>query len=560
MGKLQYNGLQLRLYVQAVLASCFVGAVVANIGQLQVFARTANTAQTFNAKTSRCLGGPNAVGDGAADDTIPIRNCLQAAEHRNDGSTVYLPSGTYAVMRQAWDSPWPTPPAIFTISFANLTIKGDGSASTHLLGYMPGKVDPGGSTPGINCMVTGEKGFKIARFTMFYITATDAHATTFDGLDINGQGGFTGDSTVGGITSNCDGWDMTHKGINLAAQTSGVTIKNSTVGNFRGEIVYSDVHYSLVTLSETVIKGSNGSAISVPNLRANNITIGGSGSDGVLNCSEGFSFNGEAEQFSGVNSCAYASANGIVVIGQKSASFKISGFNFSNIGSGYDVLLSDGAWNGTISGNSFSRGIILSFLKLYPGQTQGFGNLTIQNNQISSGGILLNPQSNRVQQSLTISGNTIKSHATLLDFEVSTAVQNISIINNILQSGSNDVTNGVTYRGYVGLWAGTVRANYQSGLNFYDSATGTVTATLFPASDLVWLNSNAATTELVQINPANLVYYPTNYTVTFVAPSQSNWYIKADAAWNTLGADLNVPIGTTGICMRFNGSKFEHTC
>jgi hypothetical protein len=98
----------------------------------------------------------------------------------------------------------------------------------------------------MNCVVTGEHYFKIARFNMFDITATDAHVTTFDGLDINGQGGFTGDTTVGGITSNCGGWDMTHKGIYLAGQTSGVTIKNSTVRNFRGEVVYSSVHYSLV--------------------------------------------------------------------------------------------------------------------------------------------------------------------------------------------------------------------------------------------------------------------------------------------------------------------------
>jgi Pectate lyase superfamily protein len=560
MGKLEYNGSQLMRYLWAF---CFVGlsacVVVADADPLQGFPGAANSVRTFNVKTSRCLGGPNAVGDGVADDTIPIRNCIQAAEHWNDGSTVYLPAGTYAVMRQAWESKWPTWQAIFTISSANLTIKGDGPASTHLVGYMPGKVDPGGSMPGTNCVVTGEHYFKIARFNMFFITAKDAHVTTFDGLDINGQGGFTGDSTVGGITSNCDGWDMTHKGIDLAGQTSGVTIKNSTVRNFRGEVVYSGVHYSLVTLSETTIKGSNASAISVTNLRANNITIGGSDSDGVYNCSEGFSFNGEAQRFSGTNSCSDASANGIVIIGQQSANFQIAGFNFSNIK--HDVLLSEGAWNGTISGNNFSSGIILSFLNLYPGKTQGFGNLTIQNNQISDG-VLLNPQSQRIQHSLTISGNTIESGATLLDVQVSPAVQDISITNNILQAGSHDENYGASNRGYVGLWAGTVRANYRSGLNFndYDSATGTATATIFPGTDLVWLNSNRATTELVQINPANLIYYPTNYTVTLVAPSQSNWYIKADAAWNTLGADLNVPIGTTGLCLRFNGSKFEHSC
>jgi hypothetical protein len=130
------TGLQLRRNLWAAWASCFVGlsacVVAADADQHQVFPRAANSARTFNVKTSRCLGGPNAVGDGVADDTIPIRNCIQAAEHWNDGSTVYLPAGTYAVMRQAWDSKWP--PAIFTISSANLTIKGDGSASTHLVG------------------------------------------------------------------------------------------------------------------------------------------------------------------------------------------------------------------------------------------------------------------------------------------------------------------------------------------------------------------------------------------------------------------------------------------
>ena len=177
-----------------------------------------------------------ATGNGSTDDTVAIRNALGAAEAAG-GGIVYLPAGNYAVDLQPGD---PSEGSIFTIDTSNIVFIGDhnaaGQSTTYLDGYCQGLKNPATTW-------TDNSDGTIGRFSMFKIA--NAPTQTISGIQIrslviNGDAGWTGNYTVGGVQSTGDGWDMTHKGIEIVDQghISSVLVFNGTVENWRGEEIY----------------------------------------------------------------------------------------------------------------------------------------------------------------------------------------------------------------------------------------------------------------------------------------------------------------------------------
>ena len=98
---------------------------------------------------------------------------------------------------------------------------------------------------------------------------------------INGDAGWTGNYTVGGVQSTGDGWDMTHKGIKIMdpgeGAVTGVLVFNCTVENWRGEEIWDggDSTGTVDIIQDTLIS-SDADAVSVSaNLTVAYCTIGG---------------------------------------------------------------------------------------------------------------------------------------------------------------------------------------------------------------------------------------------------------------------------------------------
>jgi hypothetical protein len=90
-----------------------------------------------------------------------------------------------------------------------------------------------------------------------------------------------------------------------------------------------------------------------------------------------------------------------------------------------------------------------------------------------------------------------------------------------------------------------------------DEFTATLTTNFVPMTDRTRFgNANALPAhQLAVIDPSLLVNYPTGFMTTCFSASATNWYLKADAAWNTWPSDINVTSG--GITIRFNGTLFD---
>ena len=221
--------------------------------------------KVFNVKTY------GAVGDGAHDDTVAIRKALSAAESAG-GGIVYLPSGSYAVDRQASDGDTTSTinRPIFTISSSDITFIGDGPTRTHLMGYYQGLLNPA-----THWSVTGDSYFIISRFNMFSLSGTISNVQ-FRSLDIDGNAGWTGNYNVGGNATTGDGWDMSHKGIEMAGGANDVLAFNITLQNWRGEEFYCGGDNGAVSIVLSSLYSSDADAISCSaDFFASNITIGG---------------------------------------------------------------------------------------------------------------------------------------------------------------------------------------------------------------------------------------------------------------------------------------------
>ena len=508
-----------------------------------------------------------ALGNGKHDDTVAIRAAIAAAQAAG-GGTIYFPAGTYDVAMQASDAPSQFP-AIFNITSSNLTFEGAGPTQTILSGFMPGLLDPK-----THWNVTGQSYVAISRFGMFSINSTTATGAisniTFESMNIDGNLGYTGNFTVGGVPATGDGWDLTSKAIALsgALPVNNIVIQNTTIDNWRGEEVYAGgSNIGSVSLIDDDIYGTNGDGVSVSgNLLMNGTTIGGSApGDDVYNGLENFDL-GSPQQTIIENSTIEVSSNpntvhgdGIVYLGLSTSQLVVQNSTIAN--NWYGILFSEVGSNVHIQNNTFSNNnnaMITSVLGLYPQYPTGFSNFTIQGNSFSHSGAAFLSQDysgNYAFNNLVINGNTVTYGTLLGGGFYGPKWSGFVVENNVLGTGASDISNPASYVGTnFATWTNTTRqgTNFSTDgykINDFTTATTTVIA---PVSDQTVLNVNqhAKGTQLVSISAATMKGYPVGFTTTIYSWSMSNWVLQADPRWNNF--TKNIPIGPQGVKIQVN--------
>jgi hypothetical protein len=514
-----------------------------------------------------------AQGNGVADDTVAIRSALSAAEAAG-GGIIYLPTGTYAVDPQASDPvAWGS---IFTITASNIVFIGDhdpvtGATTTHLDGYVEGLKDPV-----TNWYVTGDSYIKIGRFSMFSIdtsaAGTNLSNIQFRSLDVNGQAGYTGDSTVGGNTTTGDGWDMTHKAIRMGGRNNldNVLVFNCDVRNWRGEEIFAGGGTELghINIVDSHIHGTNASAVSCTGsvLMSNSIVGGSNAGDDVYNGFEDYIFPGQTNLIE--NSTIMCSSdptnlhgNGIVLIGDPAAvSLTVQGNTITQCHFG--LLFSEAAHNVLVQNNTFSdnvQSMITSILGLYPNLTTGFGNFTISNNTFNSSGAAFLAQN--AVANLALNGNTVTNGFLLDGSGFGTPLgtwPGFVVENNTLGTSAKDVGGG--YNGQnVALWSNTARpadggtAFFQSAADKVDDFSTNTTTVIRFLTDLTILNYNPNVgTQYVTIDPSTIASYPVGFKTTIYNWTKTNWVLKADPTWNTFSSDLPIDISPNGLTIQVN--------
>ncbi|SBT65763.1 Pectate lyase superfamily protein [Micromonospora sediminicola] len=111
-----------------------------------------------------------AVGDGVADDTVPIQKALDAAA-ADGGGTVYLPAGTYRV------SPQGSNPYTLWLHSSRTILKGAGSSSTRIYNAASVMRDPGAAF-GKNVIRVGPVANRLAWDDWWYGAETNVKAVT----------------------------------------------------------------------------------------------------------------------------------------------------------------------------------------------------------------------------------------------------------------------------------------------------------------------------------------------------------------------------------------------
>jgi parallel beta-helix repeat protein len=507
-----------------------------------------------------------ALGNGKHDDTVAIRSAISAASAAG-GGTIYFPAGTYAVDMQPGD-PTTGFPAIFPITSSNLTFEGAGPTQTILSGFMPGLLNPV-----THWNVTGQSYVAISRFGMFQINTTTATGPisniTIEGMNIDGNLGYTGNFTVGGNTTTGDGWDLTSKAISLngSQPVNNIVIENTTIDNWRGEEVYAGgSNIGSVSLIDDDIYGTNGDGVSVSgNLLVNGTTIGGSApGDGVYNGMENFDL-GSPQQTIVENSTIEVSSNpnslhgdGIVYLGLSTSQLVVTNSTITN--NWYGILFSEVGSNVRIQGNTFSNNddaMITSILGLYPQYPTGFSNFNIQGNTFAHSGAAFVSQaygSGYAFNNLVLNGNTVTYGTVLGGGYYGPKWSGFVVENTTLGAGATDIGNTSAYVGTnFATWTNTTRvgtnfATVGDRVNDFSSATTTV---ITPMTDQTVLNvnQNPKGTQLVELGPS-VKDYPVGFTTTIYSWSMNNWALKADPSWNNF--TKNIPVGPQGVKIQVN--------
>jgi hypothetical protein len=514
-----------------------------------------------------------ATGNGKTDDTVAIRNTIAAAE-KVGGGIIFFPTGTYDVAPQASDAPTQFP-AIFTITSSNLVFLGMGATKSILSGYMPGL-----ENPVTHWNVTGNSYVQISRFGMFQIDSSAATGPIsnieFRSLNLDGNLGYTGNFTVGGVPSTGDGWDLTSKAIALDGDEpiNNVLVFNTTIDNWRGEEVYAGGQYiGSVYLINDDIYGTDGSAVSLSaDLVINHTTIGGDQpGDDVYNGVENFDLGAPQQTLIQESTIEVSSnpddlhGNGIVYLGLSTSSLVVQASTIED--NWYGILFSEIANNVHIEGSTFSNNndaMITSILGLYPQYPTGFTNFTIQGNTFSNSGAVFYSQDYAGDYSfdhLVINGNTVTDGVILEGGYYGPTWTDFVVENNVLGAGATDVYNLDSYVGTnYALWINNTREGAvasTAGVRISDFTTSDVT-TMTPITDetVLYLNSNPTKSQYVTMNPATLQDYPIGFTTTIYALSSTNWVLQANPAWNTF--TKNIPVGPNGVTIEMNAQgKFQ---
>jgi hypothetical protein len=465
---------------------------------------------------------------------------------------------------------------ILQITHSNIVLIGDGPANTVIKAYVTGLLDPT-----TNWVTTGRQDYKIGRGSLFWLNSTASGSAVsgvqFRSFKMDGQCPYTGDNSTGGTPTTGDGWDIFHKGalINGVHMADNTLFHNIDGYRWRGEILYAggdNTTLGTVAIINCKLHGTNADAVSMSvAMTCANCAIGGStaGDD----CFNGFENRSYPGQNSLIQDCTIqvgASTQhgfGIAILGASGATWTAQRNTITNAASG--ILLSEACHTLLVDSNTFSNCgncILISRLGLYGDLPAGWTDFTISNNTyggtVVSGGLYLH-QGPTPTHNLAFSANTIQTvdtnhRAGIIGGNFGEPLSGwgtFTIDGTVVGTGSGD---GTTYP-VRAVWTNTSRGGQKTGHRWdFGSEPAGALYVVEAYSDQVYLNTNASAGHAFAVfDPATFADYPTNFQTTFVLGAQTNWYLPANAAWNTWVSDIHIVDGVTTI--KFNGTKFDQT-
>jgi len=213
--------------------------------------------------------GFGARGDGLVDDTASIQSAIDYVSE--SGGIVYLPAGTYKIKPQASIAVDRTRANALTIAADNVTLAGDGPSLTKLVFRAFGDRDPTDSYE-LYPWYSKDGSPNVWRGSAIFIAGGDdasrpRHNITIEDLEIDGgvRPGNTWDRTVPAGRAG-EGWDISHKGINLqeGGHLRRILIRNVHAHDFRGEIIYGGGSFiDEVTVENCELHGTNADCLSL---------------------------------------------------------------------------------------------------------------------------------------------------------------------------------------------------------------------------------------------------------------------------------------------------------
>ena len=246
--------------------------------------------------------GYGARGDGIADDTPAIQAAIDAVI-ADGGGVVYLPAGTYKIAPQVSISVDRLRANALRVTGDNVVITGDGPTLTKLAFRSLGDRDP---TTGYELYpwYSRDGGLNVWRGSAIYIaggeTAEQARRNiVIENLEIDGGAmpGNTGNRAWPAGTQTGDGWDISHKGVNLQedGHHRGIVLRNLHMHDFRGEIVFGGGGFIDDVLVENCeLHGTNADCLS---LAASQVVRGCRFYDAAHACIENFHFAKRARYY-----------------------------------------------------------------------------------------------------------------------------------------------------------------------------------------------------------------------------------------------------------------------
>jgi hypothetical protein len=214
--------------------------------------------------------GFGARGDGIVDDTESIQAAIDYVSGHG-GGIVYLPAGTYKIMPQASVAMDRTQANALHIAADNVVLTGDGPALTRLSFRVFGDRDPTDSYE-LYPWYSKDGSPDVWRGSAIFVIGGDDPSRprrdiAIENLEIDGgvRPGNTWDRTVpAGKTG--EGWDISHKGINLqeGRHHRRIAIRNVHAHDFRGEIVFGGGDFiDEITIEDCELHGTNADCLSL---------------------------------------------------------------------------------------------------------------------------------------------------------------------------------------------------------------------------------------------------------------------------------------------------------
>lgn len=214
--------------------------------------------------------GFGARGDGLVDDTASIQAAIDSVSS-SGGGTVYLPAGTYKIKPQASIAVDRVRANALTIAADNVVLTGDGPGLSKLTFRVFGDRDPTDSFE-LHPWYSSDGTANVWRGSAIFVAGGEdavrpRHNIVIENLAIDGgaRPGNTGDRNPPGTQAR-EGWDISHKGINLQEDRHhrNIVIRNVDAHDFRGEIVFGGGAFiDDVLIENCELHGTNADCLSL---------------------------------------------------------------------------------------------------------------------------------------------------------------------------------------------------------------------------------------------------------------------------------------------------------